>query len=78
MTVGDEKLYDVVYLIESSVANGIHYEALKTNYLLPSVRFFNGGAQPMETDWLGAESNNTQFSLLLFNNKPKFTGNSIF
>jgi len=75
MTIADEKLFDVVYIIESSIANGSHYESLKNAYLLPSVRYFNGGAQPIETDWLGAESNATQYCLLLFNNKSKFASN---
>ena len=40
--IRDEKLFDVVYIIESSIANGSHYESLKNNYIFIWPLFFVG------------------------------------
>ena len=38
MVVLENKFYDVIYVIETTLTSGVHFQDLKNNYLLPSVR----------------------------------------
>jgi len=67
--IDESKAVDVIYLIEATVLNGVYFEDLKNYYILPSIKYFNNGVQPSETDWFVAEGSNTQYSLFTFHNQ---------
>ncbi|KAJ6654835.1 hypothetical protein lerEdw1_006524 [Lerista edwardsae] len=56
---------DVVFVIEGTANLGPYFEALRKNYLLPAIEYFNGGP-PAETDF-GGDYGGTQYSLVVFN-----------
>ncbi|XP_066925010.1 mediator of RNA polymerase II transcription subunit 25-like isoform X1 [Clytia hemisphaerica] len=65
----EKPVYDVIYIVEATVANSQHFEDLRTSYILPSIKFFNNGNTPSETDWFGVEGVGTQYCLLTFTNQ---------
>uniref|UniRef100_A0A4X2LTI2 Mediator of RNA polymerase II transcription subunit 25 n=1 Tax=Vombatus ursinus TaxID=29139 RepID=A0A4X2LTI2_VOMUR len=56
---------DVVFVIEGMANLGPYFEGLWKHYLLPAIKYFDGGP-PAETDF-GGDYGGTQYSLVVFN-----------
>lgn len=62
---GNNKVADVVFVIEGTANLGPYFESLRKNYILPAIECFNGGP-PAETDF-GGDYGGTQYGLVVFN-----------
>ncbi|XP_056144009.1 mediator of RNA polymerase II transcription subunit 25 isoform X2 [Lampris incognitus] len=62
---GANQVADVVFVIEGTANLGPYFEALRKNYILPAIEYFNGGP-PAETDF-GGDYGGTQYGLVVFN-----------
>lgn len=56
---------DIVFVIEGTAACGAYLNEIKSNYIVPTVEYFNGGAIQEDKD-CGSETFATLYSLVVY------------